>query len=76
MMNWWIILTERHAEIYIQNCTVIKAKSRMNNWRGVTRKEIHLVPALKILMGITQKPTTKTYFTRDPFQKPTFLLKL
>jgi len=39
----------------------------------VTRNEIYVVVGLKMLIGVVQKPTLKSCFSRDAFVKtPTF----
>jgi hypothetical protein len=60
----------RETNIYAEQCIVsrdrtIPLRSRMRDWKPVTVDEIYVVLALFILMGIVQKPTLRSYFSRN-----------
>jgi hypothetical protein len=58
--------TNKYAEQYIQKCT-LKPRSRVRKWEPVRGEEIYVALGLMKLMGIVQKPTIKSYFSKDPF---------
>jgi hypothetical protein len=49
--------TNTYAEQKIQATSNTPFRSRMRNWKPVTRDEMYVVLALFMLMGIIQKPT-------------------
>lgn len=52
---------------------VFSRRSRMNEWINVTTEEIYVVFGLYMLMGIIQKPTIRSYFSKkDIISTPTF----
>ena len=72
IINTIVTETNRYAEQYIESCT-LKPRSRVRNWEPVTGDEIYVVLGLLMLMGIIQKPTLKSYFSRDAFlESPIF----
>ncbi|XP_046402046.1 piggyBac transposable element-derived protein 4-like [Ischnura elegans] len=58
--------TNRYAQQFIAKSKPTP-HSRINNWRDVTREEMYIMLGIFILMGIIQKPSVKSYFTKDPF---------
>ncbi|XP_071057565.1 piggyBac transposable element-derived protein 4-like [Onthophagus taurus] len=43
---------------------VFPLRSRMNEWKNVTAEEIYVVFGFYMLMGIIQKPTIRSYFSK------------
>jgi uncharacterized membrane protein len=62
-------LIVRETNIYaaqkIQARSFIPLRSRMRDWKPVTKDEIYVVLALFMLMGIIQKPTLRSYFSKN-----------
>ena len=44
----------------------IKRRSRIHTWEEVDVDELYVFFALQMLMGIVQKPSLKSYFTKNP----------
>jgi hypothetical protein len=59
--------TNRYAKYFINsNSEHLKPRSRVQNWKDVTVDELYVFFALQMLMGIVQKPTLKSYFSKNP----------
>jgi hypothetical protein len=56
--------TNTYAEQKIQATSNFPFQSRMQDWKPVTRDEMYVVLALFMLMGIIQKPTLRTGFSK------------
>ena len=41
-------------------------RSRVHDWHNVDSDELYVHFALQMLMGIVQKPSVKSYFTKNP----------
>jgi hypothetical protein len=55
-----------YAEKYIKTrVNVLPLRLRMRDWKPVTADEMYAVLALFMLMGIVQKPTLRSYFSRN-----------
>jgi hypothetical protein len=64
--------TNIYAEKFIQGCT-LKPRLCIRNSEPVTGDEIYVVLDLMMLIDIVQKPTLKSYFSRDAFlESPIF----
>ena len=48
----------------IQATSFISLRSRMRDWKPVTKDEMYVVLALFMLMGIIQKPTLRSYLKK------------
>jgi len=59
--------TNTYAAQKIQAKSFIPLRSRMRNWKPVTKDEMYVVLALFMLMGIIQKPTLRSYFSKNSF---------
>jgi len=55
--------TNTYAAQKIQARSFIPLRSRMRDWKPVTKDEMCAVLALFMLMGIIQKPTLRSYFS-------------
>jgi hypothetical protein len=58
------------TNIYAEQCIVSRVCktplcSRMRNWKPITVDKIYVVLALIMLMGIVQKPTIRSYFSKN-----------
>lgn len=58
--------TNRYAEQYLQSHT-LKRHSRLHKWQPVTIEEMYVLFAVYMLMGIVQKPSVSSYFSKDGF---------
>ena len=56
--------TNTYAAQKIQAISFIPLRSRMRDWKPVTKDEMYVVLALFMLMGIIQKPTLRSYFSK------------
>ena len=56
--------TNTYAAQKIQARSFIPLRSRMRDWKPVTEDEMYVVLALFMLMGIIQKPTLRSYFSK------------
>jgi len=56
--------TNTYAAQKIQARSFILLRSRMRDWKPVTKDEMYVVLALFMLMGIIQKPTLRSYYTK------------
>ena len=54
--------TNTYAAQKIQARSFIPLRSRMQDWKPVTKDEMYVVLALFMLMGIIQTPTLHSYF--------------
>ena len=59
--------TNTYAAQKIQARSFIPLHSRMRDWKPVTKDEMYVVLALFMLMGIIQKPTLGSYFSKKLF---------
>ena len=66
--------TNRYDEYCIQS-TMLKPRSHMRRWQPVTSDEIYVDLGLIMLMSILQKPTLKSYFSRDAFVETLMFLQ-
>jgi len=57
--------TNTYAAQKIQARSFIPLRSRMRDWKPVTKDEMYVVLALFMLMGIIQKPTLCSYFSKN-----------
>ena len=57
--------TNTYAAQKIQARSFIPLCSRMRDWKPVTKDEIYVVLAIFMLMGIIQKPTLHSYFSKN-----------
>ena len=57
--------TNTYAAQKIQARSFIPLRSRMRDWKPVTKDEMYVVLALFMLMGIIQKPTLRSYFSKN-----------
>ena len=57
--------TNTHAAQKIQARSFIPLCSRMQDWKPVIKDKIYVVLALFLLMGIIQKPTLCSYFSKN-----------
>jgi len=57
--------TNTYAAQKIQARSFIPLNSRMRDWKLVTKDEMYVVLALFMLMGIIQKPTLRSYFSKN-----------
>jgi len=57
--------TNTYAAQKIQARSFISLRSRMRDWKPVTKDEMYVLLALFMLMGIIQKPTIHSYFSRN-----------
>ena len=57
--------TNTYAAQKIQARSFIPLHSRMRDWKTVTKDEMYVVLALFMLMGIIQKPTLRSYFSKN-----------
>ena len=57
--------TNTYAAQKIQARSFIPLRSRMRDWKPVTKDEMYVVLALYMLMGIIQKPTLRSYFSKN-----------
>ena len=58
--------TNTYAAQKIQARSFIPLRSRMRDWKPITNKdEMYVVLALFMLMGIIQKPTLRSYFSKN-----------
>ena len=57
--------TNTYAAQKIQARSFIPLRSRLRDWTPVTTDEIYVVLALFMLMGIIQKPTLRSYFSKN-----------
>ena len=73
-------LIVRETNIYaaqkIQARSFIPLRSRMRDWKPVTKDEIYVVLALFMLMGIILKPTLRSYFSKIIFWRLQSLVQL
>jgi hypothetical protein len=46
----------------------------VNSWRDVIREKMYLILGIVMLMGMTQKPTLRFYFSRGLFVEVCFIL--
>jgi hypothetical protein len=58
--------TNRYAVTVVQSCT-LKPRSQVKNWQPVTGEEICAPLGIYVLMSIMQKPSMKSYISRDAF---------
>jgi len=56
--------TNTYVAKKIQARSFIPLRSKMRDWKPVTKDEMYVVLALFILMGIIQKPTLRSYFSK------------
>lgn len=56
--------TNTYAAQKIQARSFIPLRSTMRDWKPVTTDEIYVVLAIFMLMGIIQKPTLRSYFSK------------
>ena len=56
--------TNTYAAQKIQARSFTPLRSRMRDWKPVTKDEMYVVLALFMLMGIIQKPTLRSYFSK------------
>jgi hypothetical protein len=60
-----VVETNRYAEQFINSRgSLFTFRSPVRQWRPVMENEIYVVLGLFLLMGIIQKPTLQTYFSR------------
>ena len=59
--------TNTYATQKIQARGFIPFRSRMRDWKPVTKDEMYVVLAIFMLMGIIQKPTLRSYFSKKLF---------
>jgi hypothetical protein len=60
-----VIETNRYAEQYIiQRGNLFTFRSPVRSWVPVTENEIHVLLGLFLLMGMVQKPTMRSYFSK------------
>ena len=58
--------TNRYAEQYMKKCGMLFSKrSRVWDWKPVSADDIYIVLAIFMLMGIVQKPTLRSYFSKN-----------
>ena len=57
--------TNTYAAQKIQARSFIPLCSRRRDWKTVTKDEMYVVLALFMLMGIIQKPTLRSYFSKN-----------
>ena len=57
--------TNTYTAQKIQARSFIPLHSRMRDWKPVTKDEMYVVLALFMLMGIIQKPTLRSYFSKN-----------
>ena len=57
--------TNTYAAQKIQARSFIPLRSRMRDWKPVTKDKVYVVLALFMLMGIIQKPTPRSYFSKN-----------
>jgi hypothetical protein len=57
--------TNTYAEQKIRSRNLIPLHSRMRDWKPVTTDEMYVVIALFMRMGIVQKPTLRSYFSKN-----------
>ena len=57
--------TNTYAAQKIQARSFIPLRSRMQIWKPVNKDEMYVVLALFMLMGIIQKPTLCSYFSKN-----------
>jgi hypothetical protein len=58
--------TNRYAEQFtISRGRIFSKRSRVNGWQPMTAKEIYVVLALFMLMGIVQKPSLRMHLSRN-----------
>ena len=57
--------TNTYATQKIQARGFVPLRSRMRDWKLVTKDEMYVVLALFMLMGIIQKPTLRSYFSKN-----------
>jgi hypothetical protein len=59
--------TNRYANDFINSKQDgLTPRSRVHDWKNVDTDELYTYFALQILMGIIQKPTIKSYFSKNP----------
>jgi len=56
--------TNTYAAQKIQARSYIPLRSKMRDWKPVTKDEMHVVLALFMRMGIIQMPTLRSYFSK------------
>jgi len=57
--------TNTYAAQKIQARSLIPLRSRMRDWQPVTKDEMNVVLAIFMPMGIIQKPTLSSYFSKN-----------
>ena len=57
--------TNTYAAQKIQARSFNPLRSRMRDWKPVTKDEMYVVLALFMLMGIIQKPKLRSYFSKN-----------
>ena len=57
--------TNTYAAQKIQARSFIPLRSRIRDWKPVTKDEMYVLLALFMLMGIIQKPTLRSYFSKN-----------
>jgi len=57
--------TNTYAAQKIPARSFIPLCSRIQDWKLVTKDEMYVVLALSMLMGIVQKPTLHSYFSKN-----------
>jgi hypothetical protein len=68
--------TNRYAKNFINSKKgQIKRRSRLHTWEEVDVDELYVFFALQMLMGIVQKPSLKSYFTKNPLLDTTIFYK-
>jgi hypothetical protein len=68
--------TNTYATQKIQARGFIPLRSRMRDWKPVNKDEMYVVLALFMLMGIIQKPTLRSYFSKIIFWRLQSLVQL
>ena len=56
--------TNTYASQKIQARSFVPLRSRIRSWKPVTKDELYVVLALFMQMGIIQKPTLRSYFSK------------
>jgi hypothetical protein len=56
--------TNTYAAQKIQARSFIPLRSTMRDWKPITTDEIYVLLAIFMLMGIIQKPTLRSYFSK------------
>lgn len=65
LVNKIVVETNRYAEQFMNSRgRLFSCRSLARQWTPVTENEIYVVLGLFLLMGIIQKPTVRTYFSR------------